>query len=107
MKRTFKITQEWIVQTDGDVNQNHFEVIISRMSDNKSPLQILQAFQIEAEQLDTVVDYEEIQTCGVCGCTDEDCSQCVEATGSPCYWVENDLCSRCAEEALAPACTTN
>jgi ParB/RepB/Spo0J family partition protein len=35
--------------------------------------------------------------CRVCGCTDEDCAQCVEATGRPCTWVEPDLCSRCAE----------
>ncbi|MEN6425199.1 MAG: ParB N-terminal domain-containing protein, partial [Phycisphaerales bacterium] len=36
--------------------------------------------------------------CRVCGCTDDDCSQCVEATGEPCTWVEADLCSRCAAQ---------
>ena len=36
--------------------------------------------------------------CRVCGCTDNDCRQCVEAQGEPCYWVEEDLCSRCARE---------
>ena len=35
------------------------------------------------------------QKCRVCGCTDADCRQCVERTGSPCYWVEPDLCSAC------------
>lgn len=35
-------------------------------------------------------------TCRVCGCTDEDCSQCIEKTGEPCRWVEADLCSACA-----------
>ena len=34
--------------------------------------------------------------CRVCGCTDDNCSQCVEKTGEPCYWVEPDLCSACA-----------
>jgi len=34
--------------------------------------------------------------CRLCGCTDEDCSECVEETGEPCTWVEPDLCSRCA-----------
>jgi hypothetical protein len=36
----------------------------------------------------------------VCGCTEADCRQCVEKTGSPCSWVEADLCSECvsAEE---------
>lgn len=33
--------------------------------------------------------------CRVCGCTDTNCSQCVEKTGSPCYWIEADLCSAC------------
>lgn len=39
-------------------------------------------------------------TCRGCGCTDEDCSQCVERTGTPCHWVEPDLCSACAAEQL-------
>jgi hypothetical protein len=33
--------------------------------------------------------------CRVCGCTDDDCSQCIEKTGEPCTWVEPDLCSAC------------
>lgn len=40
----------------------------------------------------------EIRKCRVCGCTDDDCSQCIEAQGYPCYWVEYDLCSRCANQ---------
>lgn len=38
----------------------------------------------------------DVQTCRVCGCTDLDCRKCVEAQGEPCYWIEEDLCSRCA-----------
>ena len=38
------------------------------------------------------------RVCRVCGCTDLDCSQCIEAQGYPCHWVENDLCSRCAQD---------
>lgn len=37
------------------------------------------------------------RTCRECGCTDLDCSQCIEKTGKPCYWVEEDLCSACQE----------
>jgi hypothetical protein len=37
--------------------------------------------------------------CRVCGCTDEDCSGCLERTGAPCHWVEPDLCSACAAAA--------
>jgi hypothetical protein len=36
--------------------------------------------------------------CRVCGCTDDDCRQCIEALGYPCFWVEKDLCSRCADD---------
>lgn len=36
--------------------------------------------------------------CRKCGCTDEDCSQCIRKTGHPCSWVEEDLCSACVEE---------
>lgn len=40
--------------------------------------------------------------CRECGCTDDDCTDCVERTGEPCTWVEPDLCSACAPaEALA------
>lgn len=39
--------------------------------------------------------------CRVCGCTDLDCRQCVEAQGTPCVWVDGQrnsdgpICSRC------------
>lgn len=36
--------------------------------------------------------------CRACGCTDDDCSQCVERTRHPCSWVEEDLCSACDDE---------
>lgn len=35
--------------------------------------------------------------CAVCGCTDADCTGCVERTGEPCYWFRAALCSACAE----------
>jgi hypothetical protein len=46
-----------------------------------------------------------LRECVICKCTDADCSQCVEATGSPCSWVsapyaDADVCSRCALEAV-------
>ncbi|KKN07261.1 hypothetical protein LCGC14_1069010 [marine sediment metagenome] len=37
-------------------------------------------------------------TCRVCGCTNDDCSQCIEKTGEPCHWVEPDLCSACVDQ---------
>lgn len=41
--------------------------------------------------------------CRICGCTDADCSGCVERTGEPCSWVQPDLCSACAIVPAAPA----
>ncbi|MFW6217430.1 MAG: hypothetical protein ACOC4K_00395 [Verrucomicrobiota bacterium] len=39
----------------------------------------------------------ETRTCRLCGCTDDDCSGCIARTGGPCHWVEEDLCSACAD----------
>ena len=39
-----------------------------------------------------------VRTCRACGCTDNDCSGCIERTGEPCHWVEIDLCSACRDE---------
>lgn len=39
------------------------------------------------------------ESCHQCGCTDYDCSQCIEKTGEPCYWVAENLCSACAENS--------
>jgi len=36
--------------------------------------------------------------CIICGCTDENCEQCIAAQGFPCHWVVDDLCSRCEIE---------
>lgn len=45
----------------------------------------------------------------VCGCFDDDCSDCLARTGEPCFWAEPDLCSGCALEPLrdipAPPCS--
>ncbi len=37
-------------------------------------------------------------TCAICGCTEEDCHQCIERTGQPCTWVNSQrtVCSACA-----------
>jgi hypothetical protein len=42
------------------------------------------------------------RACRICGCTDDDCSGCIAATGVPCSWVpgEVDLCSACRDQGL-------
>ncbi|WP_417365961.1 hypothetical protein [Flavobacterium beibuense] len=44
---------------------------------------------------DFVTEAEIVTSCRVCGCTDKNCTGCIERTGDSCYWVENDLCSAC------------
>jgi RNA polymerase-binding transcription factor DksA len=44
----------------------------------------------------TSEDFPE-RKCRVCGCTQNDCRQCIAKTGEPCHWVEDDLCSACVE----------
>jgi hypothetical protein len=39
--------------------------------------------------------------CRVCGCTDS--HACVDDEVGPCWWVELDLCSHCAEPAIVAA----
>ena len=34
--------------------------------------------------------------CLVCGCTENDCSECIRRTGEPCTWIKPGLCSACA-----------
>ncbi len=43
-----------------------------------------------------------MQQCRVCGCSDDDCSACIERTGRPCHWVEEDLCSACDVPVVEP-----
>ena len=47
------------------------------------------------EEFMEMIDGMEERACRVCGCTEADCSQCIEKTGEPCSWVEEDLCSAC------------
>jgi hypothetical protein len=42
------------------------------------------------------IQEENKRACRICGCTDDDCSQCIEKTGQPCSWIEDDLCTACA-----------
>jgi len=46
----------------------------------------------------------QVRRCVACGCTDDDCSGCIERTGEPCHWVAANLCSACLPPvpSLAP-----
>lgn len=45
------------------------------------------------------------QKCRVCSCTQDDCTGCIERTGAPCYFIEDNLCSACVGEVKAAAVT--
>jgi hypothetical protein len=62
----------------------------------EEPEEIEEAAAPEEETASEESEAAEVRTCRVCGCTDADCRQCIEKTGEPCYWVEDDLCSACA-----------
>ena len=49
-----------------------------------------------------MIAFEDAISCRACGCTDDDCYCCVESTGIPCWWVEEDICSACA---ATPGCS--
>jgi hypothetical protein len=53
---------------------------------------------ITMDEMVAAVEKRTVGVCRVCGCTDDDCRQCIEKTGVPCHWVEPDLCSACADE---------
>jgi hypothetical protein len=58
--------------------------------------------ELDAVRYDRLDDEVEQRSCRECGCTEDDCSSCVERTGEPCFWVEPDLCSACAAKPGFP-----
>lgn len=45
--------------------------------------------------------------CRFCGCTDNDCRSCIERTGAPCSWAndERTICSACARQPITAKAT--
>ena len=52
----------------------------------------------QAKGSDKTVTTKIEQTCIGCGCTENDCHQCIEKTGNPCSWVAPNKCSACFDE---------
>lgn len=66
------------------------------------PQQLLRAAAMCAAELErlqradrNVLGNPPVRTCRVCGCTEDDCRQCIAKIGEPCHWAEADLCSAC------------
>ena len=56
---------------------------------------LISPVKFAVEIRDKEIIYHPLRACSVCGCTDDDCSQCIEKTGKPCFWVADNLCSAC------------
>lgn len=52
------------------------------------------AIEVDGEN----IIYHPVPACRVCGCTNDDCRQCIDKTGKPCTWIEPDLCSACVPQ---------
>ena len=55
------------------------------------------ALQIRVEHLEEFSPLWDVVRCRACGCTED------AACMSGCWWVEEDLCSSCADDAIADA----
>jgi ParB/RepB/Spo0J family partition protein len=53
---------------------------------------------VEQEKKPVAKEQKAERKCRICGCTEDNCKQCIVKTGKPCTWIEKDLCSACALE---------
>lgn len=56
------------------------------------------ARRMQARKAKAAASVRHSTKCKHCGCTNEDCRQCIEATGFACTWVSLNVCSRCRDE---------
>lgn len=75
-----------------------YKIALSGETPEKAKAQALRVLEhVGEEKFRTRFQTIKKRRCRICGCTDDDCRQCFEKTGKPCYWIEPDLCSACAE----------
>ena len=46
-------------------------------------------------------------SCRICGCTDDNCTDCYLKTGEACHWQAPGLCSACAQEGTTQGYSLN
>lgn len=88
----------------GDTGQSMIEIFVL-VKDVEHPESVYIVYYVNKAQGDLNKGIERakewvnaVPTCRICKCTTYNCIQCIEKTGSPCHWVEKDLCSACAPE---------
>lgn len=87
----------------GKKEMRRFLISVSPFNDHSQAAHILEYIPVENHlttiDMDHAKDWiDSLRRCRVCGCTQYDCRQCIEKTGSACHWVEQDLCSACVPE---------
>lgn len=73
------------------------EITVEQFLNSCSPLELIEINMLI--QNDFYTKRMNAQVCIGCGCTDWNCTRCIEKTGEPCHWAEQDLCSACAESS--------
>lgn len=73
--------------------------LVERLEYAPGDRKLRQQILSQVHKVDPLLEKLLTNRCHVCGCTEDDCSQCVEKTGEPCHWVAQDLCSACEAEA--------
>lgn len=58
-------------------------------------LSLAHRVEILATERDEAVEELFVERCRICGCTQYDCSGCIDRTGEPCGWAEPGLCTAC------------
>jgi hypothetical protein len=68
-------------------------------------LELELSFRTEEELVDLIewaIAEPHTGKCRRCGCTDDDCSGCVERSGQPCWWIGPNICSACGKSSVKP-----
>ncbi len=89
---------DWIEPNPNNPRKHFDEAALEELAESIKQVGILEPLVVVWAEKPTPVDEraetvdEDEQKCRVCGCTDD------MACPGGCYWVEPDLCSRCAEK---------
>jgi hypothetical protein len=98
MKRKFTITQriEMILDLTETETKGLPTLLEEAMFMHPVPVEKLKEWGYDVSGvLDIGTEVLDEQVCRECGCTNDDCSGCIDRTGQVCYWIEDDLCSVC------------
>ncbi len=108
-ERVRKLWGEIVKADDGDYDADavaYLEGVLSRAAEAQASGDVVQILRSYSEISEVGLPPMKGATpaaCRVCGCTDDDCRPCIEATGEPCMWIDErrnadgPICSCCAE----------